>query len=412
MPAPRAVARAVVIAALVASGSLSLDRLAAQAPGLAPFGEYVSLAVDKAALRERGASSDLLSRIDASAYRYFRLLGRQIAARTCFAFQDVRWRLPNVAVHGDAHLEQFVVTRATYGIEDFDQSGYGPAVVDLVRYAASIHVACRQAKWRCNPDEAVDSYFAAYRESLDHMVPSTTPGIVHRLRKAGPESTAAWLAWVDSQILPLPDDEADQDRRGWAEFVALATAVHPERPAREYEILRLGRIDIGVGSALEKKILIRTRGPSDAPEDDLILEMRLTTRPTGRECVWRPPHGGSLHVILLTSLLGRRMPDIFGFLPQEQDPTAPEWWVQSWDSGYREFSIDELATQTELNELAADAARQLAGHFWTKFPEPLRQYLRFAQLRAFELVDARARQLAKDLAAEAVTGWERFRSGS
>lgn len=412
MPALRMVARIAVIAVFVASESLSLGGLAAQAPALAPFGEYVSLAVDKSSLRARGASADLLARIDASAYRYFRLLSRQVASRTCFAFRNQRWRLPSVAVHGDAHLEQFVVTRTSYGIEDFDQSGYGPAVVDLVRYAASIHMACRQAAWRCNPDEAVASYFSAYRESLDHIVPSTTPGIVDRLRKTSPESTAAWLASVDSQIRPLSPDEEEQNRRGWARFVELATEVHPERPAREYEILRLGQINIGVGSALEKKIIIRARGPSDAPEDDLILEMRLTTRPTGKECVWRPPHGGSLHVILLTSLLGRHMPDIFGFLPQEQDQTAPEWWVQSWDSGYRELSIDEITTQTELNELAADAARQLAGHFWTTFPEPLRQYLRFAQLRAFELVEARARQLAKDLAAEAVTGWERFRSGS
>ena len=123
-------------------------------------------------------------------------------------------------------------------------------------------------------------------------------------------------------------------------------------------------------------------------------------------------HGGSLHVILLTSLLGRRMPDVFGFLPQEQDQTAPEWWVQSWDSGYRELSIGDIATQSELDELAADAAHQLAGHFWATFPEPLRQYLRFAQLRAFDLVESRARLLARELAAETVAGWERFRSGS
>ena len=34
-----------------------------------------------------------------------------------------------MAVHGDAHIEQFVVTDDSYGLEDFDQAGYGPAVV-------------------------------------------------------------------------------------------------------------------------------------------------------------------------------------------------------------------------------------------------------------------------------------------
>ena len=412
MRVSRTVAHVALIAAFVSSGWMSLGRLGAQAPALATFGEYASLAVDKSSLRQRGASADLIAKIDASAYRYFRLLSRQFASRTCFAFQDHRWRLPSVAVHGDAHLGQFVVTRGTYGLEDFDQSGYGPAVVDLVRYAASIHLACRQASWRCDPDRAVASYFTAYRESLDHPVPPTTPGIVQRLRQASPQSAASWLSFVDSQIQRLPSDEDEQDRRGWARFVELMTEVRPDRSPSQLEIVRLGRIDIGVGSALEKKVIMRTRGATDSPDDDLILEMRLTTRPTGTECVWRPPHGGSLHVILLTSLLGRRMPDVFGFLPQEQDQTAPEWWVQSWDSGYRELSISDITTQAELDELAADAAHQLAGHFWGTFPEPLRQYLRVAQLRAFDLVDARARQLARELAAETVAGWERFRSGS
>lgn len=415
------------MAAVVACGYLSLDAQAGgsrpaplltaaglpnQSPPAAAFGEYVTLAVEKSALRARGASTELLVKIDASPHRYFRLLGPQFAARTCFAFRDLRWRLPSVAVHGDAHLEQFVVTRTTFGMEDFDQAGFGPAVVDLVRYAASIHIACRKASWRCDADQAVSAYFTTYREAIDHALAPATPGIVHRLRRTSPPSTAAWLAWVETQIRALPAEEETQYRRSWTRLVALLTAVQPNRPANQYEISRVGRIEIGVGSALEKKVLVRTRGASDDPVDDLVLEARLTTRPTGTECVWRPPHGGSLHVMLFTSVLGRRLPEIYGFLPQEQDPTAPELWVQSWDSGYRELSVADLETQSDLDELASDAARQLAGHFWNTFPEPLRQYLRFAQLDAFDMVDARARRLARELADEAVAGWERFRSGS
>jgi uncharacterized protein DUF2252 len=413
----------VVLAALVACSSLSFAvgasgpsqvtaQVPPQNPPLAPFGENASFAVEKAALRAQGLSADLLARIEASPYRYFRLLGLQFAARTCFAFQDLRWRLPSVAVHGDAHLEQFVVTDTTYGMEDFDQSGFGPSVVDLVRYAASIHLACRQASWRCNADRAVDAYFSAYREALDHPVRSTEPAMVARMRAMSPSNHPAWLQWLDPQIRALPADEETQYRNGWAQFVTLMTQAQPNRPAIRLNIIGLGRIEIGVGSALQKKVLIRTRGASDDPGDDVVLEARLTMRPTGHECVWRPPHGGSMHVILFTSILGRRMPEIFGFLPQEQDQMAPEWWVQSWDSGYRELSITYLNTQTELDELVADAARQLAGHFWINFPEPLRPYLRFGQLHAFDLVNVRARTLAHDLADEVVAAWERFRSGS
>jgi hypothetical protein len=36
------------------------------------------------------------------------------------------------------------------------------------------------------------------------------------------------------------------------------------------------------------------------------------------------------------------------------------------------LALADLQAQTDLNELASDAGRQLAGHFWTTFPEPLR----------------------------------------
>lgn len=409
----------VVLAALAASASLSLavqaqvtSQVPPQSPPLAPFGEDVSFTVEKSALRAGGLSADLLAKIDASPYRYFRLVGPQFAARTCYAFRDLRWRLPNVAVHGDAHLEQFVVTDTTYGMEDFDQSGFGPSVVDLVRYAASIHLACRQASWRCDAGRAIEAYFSAYREALDHPMAAAEPSVVQRIRSMSPSNHAAWLQWLDPQIRALPADEEAQYRNGWTRFVSLLTAARPDRPANRLDIVRLGRIEIGVGSALQKKILVRTRGATDDPGDDVILEARLTSRPAGNECVWRPPHGGSMHVILLTATLGRRMPEVFGFLPQEQDQKAPEWWVQSWDPGYREMSIAFLNSQVELDELAVDAARQLAGHFWTTFPEPLRPYLRFGQLNAYDLVNTRARELAKDLSDEVVASWERFRSGS
>ena len=405
-----------IVTALAACGYLSAAAQGTGAPPQNPrtatFGENVSFAVDRNSLRARGASPELLAKIDASAYRYFRLLGPSFSARTCYVFQDLRWRLPSVGVHGDAHLEQFVVTRSTYGIEDFDQAGFGPAVVDLVRYAASIHVACRKTGFKCDADRAVEAYFRAYRAALDRQLPDRQPAIVERLRQLSPTDTTAWLNWVDAQLKPLAPDEESQYRRSWARFVTLLAEAQPKLPATRYDISKLGRVELGVGSALEKKVLVRTRGASDNPMDDLILESRLTTRPTGRECVWRPPHGGSMHVILLTTVIGRRLPEVFGFLPQEQDLTAPEWWVQSWDPGYREMSIADLTSQAELEELATDAAHQLAGHFWKSFPEQLRQYLRFAQLQAFDLVQERARTLARELADEVAREWEKFRAGS
>ena len=80
---------------------------ATDVPGADPF----NLRLTKAAMRANGASDALLDNIDASAFRYFRAVSEPFKHRTCEAFRDLRWRLPSGAVHGDAHLEQFVASR-------------------------------------------------------------------------------------------------------------------------------------------------------------------------------------------------------------------------------------------------------------------------------------------------------------
>jgi uncharacterized protein DUF2252 len=375
----------------------------------APFGDRATFRLSKATLRAQGASPALLEKVGSSGYRYFRLLARQFAARTCYEFRDLRWRLPSVAVHGDAHIEQFVVTNDAYGLADFDRAGFGPAVVDLVRFAASIHLACRDAQWSCDGRQAVTAYFDAYRASLDHPVTRSRPTLVDRVHAGPPQDPRTWLQWADGLMRPMPPAEEQAFRDGWFRFVELMTETFPQRPQAFYRISHLGRIEIGIGSALEPKTLIRIDGPTDAPDDDLMLEVRITAARDARDCVSRPATGGSLDVLMFASLLGQRLPEVFGFLPREGAREAPELWVQSWDRGYRELSLADLRSQTDLSELAIDAGTQLAGHFWTTFPEPLRGHQRFAQLRAFDMASERARDLARQLADETLTEWDRFR---
>ena len=207
---------------------------------------------------------------------------------------------------------------------------------------------------------------------------------------------------------PLPADDEQALRNNWFRFVALMRETSPERPEAFYHIARVGRVAIGIGSALEPKTLIRIAGPTDSADDDYILEARITSVPDGRECV-SPRQRRSLHVFMLMELLGHRLPEVFGFVPREGSADARELWIQSWDSGYREISVADLRDQTDLDELAKDAGTQLAGHFWATFPEHLRLHERYAQLRAFEMTEDRARDLGRDLARETVTEWERFR---
>ena len=113
---------------------------------------------------------------------------------------------------------------------------------------------------------------------------------------------------------------------------------------------------------------------------------------------------------MFMSLLGPRMPNVFGFVPLSDDPDAQELWVQAWDPGYRELSLSDIQSEAELEELANDAAHQLAGHFWKRFPPALVAHQRHAQIVAFDLVRDRAIALSKSFASEVLSEWEKFKA--
>lgn len=372
------------------------------------FGSNQTFYIERASMHGKPGAARLLEKLDASVYKYFRALGSQYALRTCAAFKDVRWHLPVSAIHGDAHIEQFVVTPQTAGIEDFDQSGFGPAVVDLVRYAASIHLACREVSFTCRADAVVDAWLAAYRETLDKPPARKVPGVVQRVRAATPAGAEAWLKWADGLMMPLPAADEERARKGWADFRKVLAEVDTARGGGYYDVVKVGALQLGIGSALETKLLFHVRGPTDAASDDVIVEARSSMPVVAHECSSHPLHAGTLWPLMFMSILGPRMPETFGFATLADDP-APEFWVQSWVPGYRELAVADVKSEAELIELAQDAARQLAGHFWTKFPEPLRGVQRHAQLRGFDLVRDRARAMARDFAAETIREWERFR---
>lgn len=369
-----------------------------------------SLALDRNTLRKNGLDDRDLARLDASAFRYFRLLARPYEVRTCSTFRDLRWSMPVVAVHGDAHLEQFVVTNDTYGVEDFDQSGMGPAVVDLVRYAASIALAARELGWPCDAERAIAKFFGAYRAAIDHQPTPAMPKIVARLRKHAPQTRSAWLDWVGQQMIPLDKPFEARVRTGWTKFVELQEAVRPDRPPAFFDLVQFGELHMGVGSAQERKVLARVRGPTDNPEDDIVLEGRGGSDTSASGCVWRPDRGDSLHILRFMALLGPRMPEVFGYVGLADTPGTRAFWVQSWSPGYVELGLEDIHDQEELDELAENAAQQLAGYFWKHEEQALRPYHRFSQLHSFDLTRERAVKLAKELATETVTEWEKFRA--
>ena len=79
------------------------------------------------------ASPELVVRLRADSFQYFRFINRPWIARVCEVFSKDLRNATVVRLHGDAHIEQFAITNGAWGLDDFDDSVRGPALVDVVQ---------------------------------------------------------------------------------------------------------------------------------------------------------------------------------------------------------------------------------------------------------------------------------------
>jgi len=110
--------------------------IACGAPELSP--ETAVLAV---------VSPEVLERMRATPHDYFRFINHEWTARVCDVFASDVPQLPTVQLHGDAHVEQYAITSNAWGLDDFDDSTRGPALVDIVRFLGSIELVAQQRGW-------------------------------------------------------------------------------------------------------------------------------------------------------------------------------------------------------------------------------------------------------------------------
>jgi hypothetical protein len=358
-------------------------------------------------LRLIGERPELVHKLHSSPYAYFRLLSDQFAQHVCDEYAETLLDAQTVNLHGDAHIEQYAVTRDGFGLEDFDHGGFGPAVIDLVRFAASIHVACHGASYECRPEPAVEKFLETYRTALNEPDRAPVePSIVARLRKSASVEPKVFFAWAEQLMTPVVDDDLDRRVRArWRELLGLLTSTDARRPTDEFRIVRYGTIGIGIGSALERKFLIRVVGPSDSPEDDLLLEMKSVPN-AGASCVFRGPTGNMFLPLLPAARIARSAPELRTYVPAtELSRSGLNWWVRSWDLGYRELSLSDITTQTELVELASDVGLQLGQGHCRLIADPLGAQYRHAHRRWFDRVRPRIVESARANAGATIEAW-------
>ena len=148
-------------------------------------------------------SAELHARLAANPIMLFRFVNQKWTHEVCTAFAGSLDLAPTVRLHGDAHVEQYAVTDTARGLDDFDDSTRGPAVVDIVRFLGSLELTARDRGWEGSLPAITDAFFDGYRRALDdqaYLPP--IPAVAARLRAMPARSPDAFLAWAESLMQP------------------------------------------------------------------------------------------------------------------------------------------------------------------------------------------------------------------
>jgi hypothetical protein len=356
------------------------------------------------------APPELINRLRADPFTYFRFINRAWTERVCQAFADVQ-DLPIVRLHGDAHVEQFAVTKDGWGLDDFDDSARGPVVIDLVRFLGSIDLATRQRGWTRDRDALWDRFLDGYRRGLvspDSETPE--PDIVRSLRLQAPLTRTAYLAWGERLMQRMDQKSLNSVMERMSALERFMRGERPDLAPGYFTVVRAGWLRLGVGSAAAKKVLIRVQGPSLRPEDDELIEAKEVANLDGVGCLEAATTPQAVRVISGSRQLGRIRHNILAAGPTVIPVAADraehwlDWWVLSWEPSYREVHLSDLRSVKDLADLAFDSGVQLgAGELSDNRPPAL---------NSLATLEARLRTETSTIVDELLAGWRELSAPS
>jgi hypothetical protein len=381
-----------------------------------PFGagstaHAVHAAVDWLPIGADHLPLELTTLLRANPYTFFRFVNRGWVSRVCRDLGRDMKKMPLVRLHGDAHLEQYAFTETAFGLDDFDDTTEGSAVIDLVRFIGSIRLIARDRGWSSDIDRITDAYLSGYRRGLaDPGAPVSPPRIVVRLRLRPVRAQKEFLAWAEGLMTPVPSFVEDATRNGLA-LLADQAATGPTRLPRQYfEVKRVGALHMGVGSRDLPKLLIRVQGLTLSPDDDVILEAKEPAADlSGLTCTRPPPQSPAVRVLAGAQQVGRLKHTILSLVPRLMVGTTElrHWWIQDWSPEYTEVNTHDYESADELAEVAFDSGFQLGSSSVSareKAPAERRRWVAAAIAR----LEPRVRETAQRLTDEMLEAWAAF----
>ncbi len=364
------------------------------------------LYVDPAAL-DFSENPALLERIMDSPHGYFRFINIAFSSEVCRRFGGSVEGTPGFNLHGDAHMEQYAVTDLGRGLTDFDDSSTGPAVVDLLRFGVSLELACRERECASEVDRVWEEFLRGYEAALaDPLINAPEPAVVKRLRQGFSFDREAYFDWIASVMEPIPEAETRELAEAMGPYVEAMQAQDPDLAPEYFEIVDMGYLRSGIGSALDLKYLVRIRGAGGGPLDDRVLEVKQVRELGAIDCIDVSRGSDPFRILVGQSRIAYEPYGLLGYLRMQ----GFTFWIHAWVENYQELDTgDELPTADELAEVAHDVGVQLGRGHPNQIGAPFDLQLRREQMRLLtrdrELIQRQRHELA-DLVVEA---WQQFR---
>jgi hypothetical protein len=207
-------------------------------------------------------------------------------------------------------------------------------------------------------------------------------------------------------MIPLPEDEETRIRASIARYAALQVRLDPTLREDFFDVVRVGRLRMGIGSALDVKYVVRIAGATDAPEDDQVLEAKAVRTLEGVPCI---RGGGAVDPFRVLLGLSRIAYEPFPWLGYARDGDTT-FWLHGWTPNYVEIDVEtEFQDAATLEAIVRDIGVQLGRGHVNQIADPLGAQLRQAQLAFLTVHRDRLEEARTSLADRVRAGWRRFR---
>jgi hypothetical protein len=321
-------------------------------------------------------------------------------------FEEMYAGSPSFNLHGDAHLEQYAVTDLGRGLTDFDDSSAGPAILDIMRFGVSLDLACSLNRWQDSFDHLFEFFLEGYRNALESpQLEAPEPAIVSKLRSDFSFDKEKYFEWVNSIMVEMPPQESDSLLIAMKTYVEIMMKENPQLSKDYFDIVTLGYLKMGIGSALDLKYLARCRGESNDPLDDVVLEIKEVRDISQIPCLIRSQIFDPFRILIGQARIAYQPFYHLGYFPFREK----NFWVHSWVQNYEELDIGKsYRSIDDLEEIVYDVGVQLGRGHPKQIAAPLDFQLRQTQLRWLEKHSNELKLACQKQADEVEYSWEKF----